>query len=359
VESLLRKTIDRQNQTANNSRDISEPKLSDFVSKSCSMQIFINTVKKVIHCNSSLLILGETGVGKERLALAIHNESSRKRAPFIAVNCAALPENLLESELFGHEKGAFTGASRSRRGAFELAHNGTLFLDEIGDMPMHLQIKLLRAIQDKQFRRVGGEITVNVDARIIAATNRDLSLAVKSGIFRKDLFYRLSVITLTIPSLSERKEDIADLVHNYIKHLAPRIGVNVTAIDRYAMEALIAYNWPGNIRELINVVERALLLCEGDTISLAEIPEDICSKIQENSEENLFRELGMYTSSLTDIPWKAVKNKMRDIVEKRYFLEMLEKHNGKVSDAAANAGVTPRAFYHKLSKYLPEDSMGA
>ncbi|MFA6714974.1 MAG: sigma-54 dependent transcriptional regulator [Victivallaceae bacterium] len=356
ISVIVKKFIERQSKRVKRVQPISEPRLSDFVSKSRSMQVFLNTVRKVVNTDSSLLILGETGVGKERLALAIHSESKRKSFPFIAINCAALPDNLLESELFGYEKGAFTGASRSRRGAFELAHKGTIFLDEIGDMPAHMQVKLLRALQERQFMKIGGESTVKVDVRVIAATNRDLGREVEKGFFRKDLYYRLSVIGLTIPPLSERREDIPELVGNYISYLAPRIGVSVKEIDDAAMESLINYSWPGNVRELINVIERALLLCDGEKISLSDMPDDILLK-----STNLYLQpsLCLHNSGLqewTGTPWKAVRDKMMDVVEKKYFTEMLAKHNGKVRPAAAAAKISPRMFYHKMTKHSIDNS---
>lgn len=351
VSSLLKKHMERQNEILNTQNLIAEPKLSDFVSKSLSMQVFLNTVKKVVNSDSSLLILGETGVGKERLALAVHGESRRKTFPFITVNCAALPENLLESELFGHEKGAFTGAIRSRRGAFELAHKGTIFLDEIGDMPLHLQTKLLRVLQEKQFLKIGGETMVKVDVRVMAATNRDLALSVKNGSFRKDLYYRLSVIGLTIPPLSERREDISELVRNYISYLAPRIGVSVNGITPEAMDVLINYGWPGNVRELINVIERAMLLCENDKIALSDLPDDITMKVTGGEPLDKMKRLESDSPDWTGSSWKSVRGRMMDLVEKKYFAAMLAKHDGKVSAAASAARISPRAFYLKLQKH--------
>jgi DNA-binding NtrC family response regulator len=356
ISVIVKKFIDRQSERLKRAQPISEPRLSDFVSRSRSMQVFLNTVKKVVNSDSSLLILGETGVGKERLALAIHGESKRKPFPFIAVNCAALPDNLLESELFGYEKGAFTGASRSRRGAFELAHKGTIFLDEIGDVPPHMQVKLLRAIQERQFMRIGGEATVKVDVRVMAATNRDLSREVEKGNFRKDLYYRLSVIGLTIPPLSERREDIPELVRNYISYLAPRIGVSLKDIDDAALEVLNNYSWPGNVRELINVIERALLLCDGDKITLSDMPDDILLKSQGlYSTDNSWLSVAD-PQEWTGSAWKTVREKMLDAVEKKYFSEMLTKHNGKVRKAAAAAKISPRMFYHKMTKHSIDNS---
>ena len=350
VNTILKKFISAQSRGLNSSQFGSEPRLSDFISRSRSMQVFLNTVKKVINSDSSLLILGETGVGKERLALAIHSESKRNPHPFIAVNCAALPENLLESELFGYEKGAFTGASRSRRGAFELAHKGTIFLDEIGDIPAHMQVKLLRVLQERQFMRIGGESTVKVDVRVMAATNRDLAQEVKKGTFRKDLYYRLSVIGLTIPPLSERKEDIPELVRNYVNYLAPRIGVSIKEINDDVMEALVNYSWPGNVRELINVIERALLLCEGDKINLSDMPEDILQKTPGIYSHYPAIE-SMYQQEWAGDSWKNVRERMLGMIERKYFMEMLTKHKGKVRRAAADAGISPRMFYQKISKH--------
>ncbi len=350
IHSILAKQIALENEKLSPKQEIAEPRLSDFVSRSRAMQVFLNTVRKVVNSDSSLLILGETGVGKERLALAVHGESKRKDFPFIPVNCAALPVNLMESELFGHEKGAFTGALRARRGAFELAHQGTIFLDEIGDMPLHLQVKLLRVIQERHFARVGGETQIKVDVRVMAATNRDLDLEVKNGNFRKDLYYRLSVIALNIPPLSERREDIPELVKNYIEYLAPRIGVAAKGIDDAAIHALINYNWPGNVRELINVIERAMLLCEGDSISLKELPDDILIKTNTVVSGTQLTEY-VNDRNMVDIPWKTARNIIMSELEKKYFSDLLKKYDGKVYDAASAAGITPRAFYQKLEKY--------
>ena len=213
------------------------------------------------------------------MARAIHAEGPRASGPFITVNCGALPEaSALESELFGHEEGAFTGAVRSRRGGFELAHRGTIFLDEIGELANHLQVKLLCVLQEHEIQRIGSEKSFNVDVRVMAATNRDMDEAIESRSFRKDLFYRLSVMTLEIPPLRDRIEDIPDLVESYINYLRPRIGCEVFGITREAKEALEHYPWPGNVRELINVIERAMLLCNGTEITLGDLPTIISGK---------------------------------------------------------------------------------
>ncbi|OGV33416.1 MAG: hypothetical protein A2020_07630 [Lentisphaerae bacterium GWF2_45_14] len=348
VENILIKHVSLQNEMFRNKRPIAEPRLADFVSTSSSMLAFMGLARKVVNSDSTILILGETGVGKERLALAIHGESKRKESPFIAVNCAAIPDNLLESELFGFERGAFTGAVRTRRGAFELAHKGTIFLDEIGDMPLHLQVKILRVIQKRKFQKIGSEKSIEVDVRIMVATNKDLLREVEKGSFRRDLYYRIGVICLTIPPLSERAEDIPELVRSYIEYLAPRIGVSVKSIDPDAVQALMGYSWPGNVRELINVLERAMLICGTDTITTADLPEEICPGMKFNDNilsgggDSFFR-----TANWTMLPWKNVRNKLLNHYEKIYIRDLLAECRGNVEAAASKAGLTPRALYHK------------
>ena len=239
------------------------------------MYLFMKEVTQVAPSNVPLLILGETGVGKEHLARAIHSASPRSGGPFITINTAAIPEQLLESELFGHTQGAYTGATRSRRGAFELAHHGTIFLDEIGDLPQPLQIKLLRTLQDYEVRSLGSETSIWVDVRVIAATNRDLEEEVQQGNFRKDLFFRLSVIPLTIPPLRERKEDIPAIIDRILESRRQRFGYAPNSVSDEARQALLRYDWPGNIRELINVLERAIILCDvvDDEITPQNLPQ--------------------------------------------------------------------------------------
>ena len=334
-----------------------KPKISDFISFSEEMRLFMDEVAQVIPGNSLILILGETGVGKEHLAKAIHSDSSRSSGPFITVNTAALPEQLLESELFGHEHGAFTGAIRSRRGSFELAHGGTIFLDEIGDMPLHLQTKLLRVLQDYEVQPVGGESPIWVDVRVIAATNKNLEQEVSKGNFRQDLFYRLSVITLTIPPLRKRREDIPAMIHHFINHYKNRIGKEINRIAPSAVEALCRYNWPGNVRELMNVIERAMLISKTDEITPNDLP-----SIFFHTNHALIEEMG---ASRADIPgnlseleanWDGktlheVKEEILDQVERLYLTFVLKKTNGKVGEAAKLSGVHPRGLYNKMKKY--------
>jgi len=324
------------------------PKMSDFVSNSQSMQLFMEEVQHVIPGEAPILILGETGVGKEHLAKAIHAESPRSSGPFIAVNTAALPEQLLESELFGHEQGAFTGASRSRRGAFELAHGGTLFLDEIGEMPLHLQTKLLRVLQDFEVRPIGAEAPIWVDVRVIAATNQDLEREISDKNFRKDLYYRLSVITLTIPPLRERREDIPAMSRRFINYYLHKVGKEISGLEKEAMEALCRYDWPGNVRELMNVIERAMLLCRTGTISVSDLPNIFSSNANGTGGkqvENLFDVDGWAQKTLPQ-----VQQEVMDRVERLYFKLVLEETRGRVGKAARLAGIHPRGMYNKLRR---------
>lgn len=325
-----------------------QPKLSDFDSNSSIMQMFINDVQLVGPSDSVLLIMGETGVGKEHLAKAIHGESPRASGPFVALNAAALPEQLLESELFGHERGAFTGATRSRRGAFEQAHGGTIFLDEIGDMPLHLQTKLLRVLQDYEVRSVGGDKPIWVDVRVIAATNRDLEEEITLGNFRQDLFYRLGVITLTIPPLRERREDIPALTRRFLNYHRFKIGRDVTQISGEVLQALYNYGWPGNVRELTNVIERAILICKTDKISLNDLP-GIFHKEQPLNEQLFFGGNNVFQS------WRGktlpeVHREVLDQVELLYLKMVLKECKGRVDRAAELAGINTRSLYNKMKR---------
>jgi DNA-binding NtrC family response regulator len=350
--SIIENKREIQTEAIKNKQKLLGPQLSDFVSSSESMTTFMNLVRKVVNSNASLMLLGETGVGKERLARAIHEESSRSREPFIPVNCAALPDNLLESELFGHEQGAFTGASRQRRGAFEQAHKGTVFLDEIGDMPIHLQVKLLRILQEKEFTRLGGEKTIKVDVRIMAATNRPLKKAVESEEFRRDLYYRLSVVSLNLPPLRTRKEDIPELVFSYIRHFSSKIGSEVLNISPEALEAMKKYPWPGNVRELINVVERAMLLSEGNKIQLNDLPEEISHTESLLKESFALKAIDADNFTLSEEfankTWKEVKSEILNLYEKAYLKALLKNNKGRIGKTAKEAGIEPRSLYNKM-----------
>ncbi len=324
------------------------PRLNDFTSNSKEMQIFLDETLQVVSSDATLLILGETGTGKEHLAKAIHAESPRSSGPFIPVNMAAIPDQLMESELFGHEQGAFTGAVRSRRGAFEMAHQGTLFLDEIGEMPLLMQSKLLRVLQDFEFTPVGSEKSVWVNVRIIAATNKDLEKEVEKGNFRQDLFYRLGVVTLTLPPLRKRKEDIPAMASHFLNVYAKKLGREINRFSPSAMKALGRYAWPGNIRELMNVIERAVLLCKSGEISIENLPSTLHDK--ESQAKNALSLLPEDIEAWGTKTLAQVKQAILDQVEKRYFEVVLTKTSGRIGEAAEIAGIHPRGLYGKMKK---------
>ena len=238
----------------------------NIVGRSPAMQQIFASIMRVAPTRATVLLAGESGVGKDLIARAIHFHSPRKDRPFVKINCTALPENLMESELFGYEKGAFTGATTSKPGKFEQADTGTVMLDEIGDVPANIQVKLLRVLQEREFERLGSNKTLHIDVRVIAATNRDLRVALEEGTFREDLYYRLNVVPLEIPPLRERKEDIPYLAEHFVEKLAPEMGNQVTGITHAAMDKLMQYSWPGNVRELENVIERSLVMASGDKL---------------------------------------------------------------------------------------------
>jgi DNA-binding NtrC family response regulator len=334
-------------------RAVARPQLSDFVSSSPAMDVFLRTVRQVVDSDVPLLILGETGVGKERLARAIHGESKRSAGPFISVNCGAVPEHLIESELFGHEEGAFTGATRARRGCFEMAHRGTIFLDEIAEMPLNLQVKLLHVLQDLEMRPVGGERTIPVDVRVMAATNRDILTEVTEKRFRRDLYYRLSVVTLELPPLRKRVDDIPTLTESFIQDLGKRVGRKVRRISREAMQALCAYSWPGNIRELINVIERAILLCEGHEITLEDLPEEISGAPVGQVSAVPFSEDSdaAVIEKWLNRPLKEVREAAVGQCERAYLVGLLRQTKGRIAETARRAGIEPRSLYDKMRRY--------
>jgi DNA-binding NtrC family response regulator len=330
-------------------RGSTEPRIADFVSDSHVMQLFMEEVGQVIQSDSPMLLLGETGVGKEHLAKAIHAESPRSAGPFISVNMAGMPEQLLESELFGHEQGAFTGAIRYRRGAFELAHGGTIFLDEIGSMPLHMQVKLLRVLQNYEIKPVGGENTLELDVHVIAATNQKLENEIARGNFRQDLYYRLSVLMLTIPPLRDRREDIPKMIRRFMAYFRYKIGREVNGISDQALKALCSYDWPGNVRELMNVIERAILLCKTDEISMVELPDVFYG---DDSASNVIQPgVSFDNTELTDKTLPEVQKEIRDQVEKLYLLQVLKKTRGRVGQAAGIAGIHPRGLFSKMKRF--------
>lgn len=298
-----------------------------FIFKTKKMEEIFNIVKKIAHTDSTVLIYGESGTGKEMIANLIWQHSNRKDAPFIALNCATLSENLIESELFGHEKGAFTNAFQTKYGIVEVADRGTLFLDEIGEMPIGLQAKLLRFLDSGEFRRVGGNKTLKADVRVITATNKDIGELARKGEFRQDLYYRLNVINITIPPLRDRKEDIPELADYFLKRYTNKLSKTIKGIDSNAMNILMNYHWPGNVRELENVIERAVILSDTDFIR----PEDISiSQIPDKEEGKL--------SSLDDI-------------ERSYIIKVLKETGWNQSKASQILGIDRKTLYLKLKKY--------
>ncbi len=318
----------------------------EIVGRSRALAEVIEKVKLVASTDSSVLILGETGTGKELIARAIHSNSERRNRPLVKVNCAALPFGLIESELFGHEKGAFTGATDRRIGRFELAHGGTIFLDEIGDMPADVQAKLLRVLQEHEFERVGGSNLIKVDVRVIAATNRDLFRSVSEGTFRQDLYYRLNVFPVQMPPLRERREDIPPLVHYFVRRFSLKIGRKITRIQRETMERLASYAWPGNVRELENVIERAVILSRGNELEVA---------------PGVLPEIAPVAHAQTAPPRRAPEEKVPalprpqsiDQVERNHILEVLMRTNWRIEGtegAAALLNLNPSTLRSRMKK---------
>jgi DNA-binding NtrC family response regulator len=303
------------------------------VGDSVAMKHAVDLAKKAAGSNATVLLLGESGTGKEIFARAIHNWSERKERPFIAINSVALSKELLESELFGHEQGAFTGAHRRKTGKIELAHGGTIFFDEIGDVSRELQAKLLRFLQEREFERVGGVIPVSVDVRIIAATNRNLERFVKEGQFREDLYYRLNVVAIHLPPLRERRQDIAALSQYFLRKQSAAIRTNITGISEEARRRLEAYDWPGNVRELANVIERAIVLGTGPTVTLEDLPGRIAA------------------GWTTPAPEAQSYREGLDVARKELLLKALATTHGNRSAAAKLLGLEAKYFL-KLMKSL-------
>jgi len=303
--------------------------------KSPAMHTLFNVIGKVAPTDASILITGESGTGKELVANAVHFGSPRKKGLFVAVNCAALSRELVESELFGHEKGAFTGAASSRKGKFELAHGGTLFLDEVGDMHPETQAKVLRALQEKNFERVGGTQTIRVDVRIIAATHRNLDEAIRDGSFREDLYYRLNVVQAHIPPLRERKEDILLLFNHFLQACSEELGKPPPACPAETLRCIMEYPWPGNVRELRNLVEQLVILC-GEEIRITDLP----SSLQEAS--------GIPSPLLS---FKEAKQKVVQEFEKNFIVSALQRNNGNITRTAEEMGMYRQNLQQKIKEY--------
>lgn len=324
-----------------------EPSLVDFLSRSSVMRRFVDLAARVADADATLLITGETGVGKERLARAVHAESPRGERPFVCVNCGALPAPLLESQLFGHEAGAFTGATEAHRGFFEQADGGTIFLDEISELPTELQVKLLTVLQRHEVQRLGAEAPIAIDVRVMAATNRDLRERVADGSFREDLFYRLNVVALEVPPLRERPEDIADLAGQLVAHFrAETTGCTIEGIDRGALDRLTAYAWPGNVRELINVIERATILGRSDAIRVGDLPPEI---VDGGASDAPAGPTAMPTFEGRTL--KAVRDDAVARAERAYLHDAMTRTGGSIKDTASLAGISTRALYDRLRRY--------
>jgi len=339
LDILLERIIEHKNLKSENQylkQQLEERfKISSIISQSPRMEEAVNLAARVAESKATVLITGENGTGKEVLAKAIHFISPRKNNPFIAVNIPALSENLMESEIFGHERGAFTGADKMKKGRFELADKGTIFLDEIGDVPLPMQVKLLRVLQEQQIERVGGTETIPIDVRIIAATNQNLEKKIKEGTFREDLFYRLNIVAIKIPPLRERKEDILPLIEFFLLKYANENKKETFTISKEAVDQLMKYSYPGNVRELENSIERAVVLARGNTLTQNDLPMSIKGFIREEvselTEGNLVEKV--------------------EALERKLILNALTKSNGNQTQAGKLLGLTERNLRYKLQKY--------
>jgi transcriptional regulator with PAS, ATPase and Fis domain len=305
------------------------------IGESLAMRGLLSMIRKVAPTESTVLILGESGTGKELVASSIYENSDREDQPFIKLNCAAIPEELLESELFGHEKGAFTGATKFKPGKFDMANRGTIFLDEIGDMPLNLQAKILRVLQEQEFYRVGGSRTIKVDVRVIASTNKNLEEMVQEGTFREDLFYRLNVFTLHLPPLRERKEDIPLLVEYFLENLPKKQKIEISSV---ALQMLMVFSWPGNIRELKNTIESAAVIAENGYIEPAQLPGKITGAFNQQSTS---------VKLPTNIP---LDERLREI-EKSMIIDALHKTGGVQVRATKLLGINQRSLWHRIKKH--------
>ncbi|HET7342259.1 MAG TPA: sigma-54 dependent transcriptional regulator [Methylomirabilota bacterium] len=323
--------------------------LDNVIGRSAAMAQVFELVKKAARSEANILVLGESGTGKELIARAVHANSPRASQAFVPVDCASLPENLLESELFGHEKGAFTGAVKTKPGLMEVASGGTLFLDEIAELSVGLQVKLLRALQERQIRRVGGTGLIDVDVRVVSATNRDLRDAVAKGQFREELYYRVNVIEIRLPPLRERAGDVRLLAHAFLKRYG---GERLRGWDDAAMTALETYPWPGNVRELQNVVERACALAEGDSVTRRDLPEHVLSgSARPVSVAVAAPAVDAQLAGTTSLGLKDAKERWMAVLEASYLRELLDRHEGNISAAAKAAGIDRKTFHRLVNKH--------
>tara|TARA_Y100000817_G_C16851492_1_gene542262 strand:- start:802 stop:2214 length:1413 start_codon:yes stop_codon:yes gene_type:complete len=314
---------------------------SELVGRSEKMRGVYDLIYKLSHVDTTVLIRGENGTGKELVARAIHSNSPRKHGEFIAINCGAIPENLMESEIFGHEKGAFTGAIGRKIGKFQMANDGTIFLDEIGELKPELQVKLLRVLQERKFIPVGGHREIKTNARVIAATNRNLEMMIEQSEFREDLFYRLNVMPIYLPPLRDRIDDIEDLSKFFIKKFNIKQNKNIESLDPAVIDRLKAYHWPGNIRELENTIERCFIIESGDTITTNSLPDNI--KAQEETSINL-SQTGQYSGPLDF-------DKFKEESEKEFIIKALQTNKGKINKTVAHANIPKNTLLRKIKKY--------
>jgi DNA-binding NtrC family response regulator len=310
----------------------------NIIGNSSAIRSVFEMVENVAKSEANILITGESGTGKELIARSIHAHSDRKTKPFVPVNCGALPENLFEAEIFGYEKGAFTGANKRKPGLLEYADGGTFFMDEVCELPMPLQTKLLRAIQDKQIRHLGGNELIHVDVRIISATNENIRSALSAQKIREDLYYRLNVINIHLPPLRERKEDIHLLAESFLRKFSSSMHKNITGFSDEVIHLLEDYNWPGNVRELENIVERAVTLSKGTILTRAELPYQLFSSVES-------------TGSFDEVKFNDAKQMAINVLEKKYLLHLLEKHKGNITRMAEDAGMTRRNMHRLLNNH--------
>ncbi len=331
-----RESLRRENR-ALKEQILEKAQFESMVAKSDAMTQIFRTIAKIADFKTTVLVTGESGVGKELVARAVHDHGNRRGAPFVAINCGAIPENLLESELFGHRKGAFTDANADRRGLFEEASGGTLFLDEIGELPLNLQVKLLRVLQEETIRRLGDARDVKVDVRIVAATHRDLAAEVKAGRFREDLFYRINVLALAIPPLRERREDVALLIDHFLARNNARLGTQIRGLTAEARKLLFEYAWPGNVRELENTLERAMVLCDGETLDVGDLPERIRDALDPVQVQLATGELSV--------------KKTVSAIEQILIRRALQRTKGNRTRAAELLEISHRALLYKIKDY--------
>ncbi|HEY6100048.1 MAG TPA: sigma-54 dependent transcriptional regulator, partial [Anaeromyxobacter sp.] len=349
AKAVERKALfDRNRELENRLRQQEGGPPEGLVGSSGGMREVVRMVEAVAYSAATVLVTGESGTGKELVARALHARSPRKGHPFVALNCGALTETLLESELFGHVKGAFTGAQRDQKGLFDAADGGTIFLDEIGDIPLSTQVRLLRVLQEGEFKRVGAAESVKVDVRVIAATHRDLPKLVKGGRFREDLFYRLNVINVPLPALRDRVDDVPLLAHHFLRRYADRLGKKVRTVSPEAIELLSGYRWPGNVRELENAIERAVVLCRGDSVTAADLPPAVTGRTAP-----LVREAPASgdESAWLLLSYAAAKEQALRRFEKTYVESLMKACENNISAAARKAGMDRSNFKRVLRKY--------